>query len=88
MNYHSDKFVLYTLSGCALAFQVGEICFGGRRRDSNCVRNLNLMLSSCLTYLMADMYSGTSIYRFSRGWRNRTMNAGKRLIRETITRCK
>ena len=31
------------------------------------------------------IYSGTSIYRFSRGWRNKTMNAGKRLIRETIT---
>jgi len=30
-------------------------------------------------------YSGTSIYRFSRGLRNKTMNAGKRLIRETIT---
>ena len=33
-------------------------------------------------------YSGTSIYRFSRGWRKQTMNAGKRLIRETITHCK
>ena len=28
-------------------------------------------------------YSRTSIYRFSRGWRKQTMNAGKRLIRET-----
>jgi hypothetical protein len=52
MNYHSDKFVLYTLSGCTLAFRVGEVRFGG---DSNCSRNLNLILSSCLTYLMADM---------------------------------
>ena len=34
------------------------------------------------------MYSGTSIYRFSRGWRNKTVNAGKRLIRKTITHCK
>ena len=34
------------------------------------------------------IYSGTSIYRFSRGWRNKTMNAGKRLIRETITHFK
>jgi hypothetical protein len=33
-------------------------------------------------------YSGNSIYRFSRGWRKQTMNAGKRLIRETITPCK
>ena len=30
------------------------------------------------------IYSGTSIYRFSRGWRKQTMNAGKRSIRETI----
>ena len=29
------------------------------------------------------IYSRTSIYRFSRGWRKQTMNAGKRLIRET-----
>ena len=34
------------------------------------------------------MYSGTSIYRFSRGWRKQTMNVGKRSIRETITHCK
>ena len=33
-------------------------------------------------------YSGTSIDRFSRGWRNKIMNAGKRLIQETITNCK
>jgi hypothetical protein len=26
--------------------------------------------------------------RFSRGWRKQTMNAGKQLIRETITQCK
>jgi hypothetical protein len=32
--------------------------------------------------------SGTSISRFSRGWRKQTMNAGKRLIWETITHCK
>ena len=30
-----------------------------------------------------NIYSRTSIYRFSRGWRKQTMNAGKRLIRET-----
>ena len=30
-----------------------------------------------------SLYSRTSIYRFSRGWRKQTMNAGKRLIRET-----
>ena len=29
------------------------------------------------------IYSRTSIYCFSRGWRKQTMNAGKRLIRET-----
>ena len=34
---------------------------------------------------VCSIYSGTSIYRFSRGWRNKTMNAGKRLIRETVT---
>jgi hypothetical protein len=33
-------------------------------------------------------YSGTSIHHFSRGWRKQTMNAGKSLIRETITHCK
>ena len=32
-----------------------------------------------------SMYSGTSIYRFSRDRRKQTMNAGKRSIRETIT---
>jgi hypothetical protein len=34
------------------------------------------------------IYSGTSMYRFSKGWRKQTMNAGKRLIRETVTHCK
>jgi hypothetical protein len=33
-------------------------------------------------------YSGTSTYRFSRGWRKQTMNVGKWLIRETVTHCK
>ena len=40
------------------------------------------------TWFVAGIYSGTSIYRFSRGWRKQTMNAGKRSIRETITHCK
>ena len=30
-----------------------------------------------LLFTIALEYSGTSIYRFSRGWRNKTMNAGK-----------
>jgi hypothetical protein len=33
--------------------------------------------------LLSLLYSGTSIYRFSRGWRKQTMNAEKRSIRET-----
>ena len=34
-----------------------------------------------------NIYSRTSIYRFSRGRRKQTMNMGKRLIQETITHC-
>jgi len=33
-------------------------------------------------YKTITKYSRTSIYRFSRGWRKQTMNAGKRLIQE------
>jgi hypothetical protein len=35
------------------------------------------------TSQITDKYSGTSIYRFSRGWRKQMMNAEKRSIRET-----
>ena len=67
-------------------------------QDYNTSHNIQCMLErKCsqthlcqLRCLMAilDNYGGTSIYRFSRGWRKQTMNAGKRSIQETITHCK
>jgi hypothetical protein len=47
------------------------------------------MKQTCpVSYAHNFNYSGTSIYRFSRGWRKETMNAGEQLIWKTITHCK
>jgi len=42
-----------------------------------------VLLSPGVNPIAANKYSRTLIYRFSRGWRKQTMNAGKQLIRET-----
>jgi len=65
------------------AAQLTEILQNGAFYKTSADTILNLETLNKLT-----LNSGSSIYRFSRGWRNKTMNAGKRSIRETITHCK
>jgi hypothetical protein len=53
--------------------------FNFSKCSSYCMLLLVLTLQNCLTH---RVYSGISIYRFSREWRKQTMNVGKRLIRK------
>ena len=59
-----------------------------RYSKSNTAVNILLLRSFIHVAYHRNNYSRTSIYRFSRGWRKQTMNAGKRLIWETVTHCK